>query len=69
MFQLFRAISNRFTLHSRLGGRYAEARVLAAELDLDLTEIALRHGSRGHAEGDRRPTTTARPSARRSSSA
>jgi hypothetical protein len=51
MFHLFRAISNRFTLHSRLGGRYAEARILAAELDLDLTEIALRHGSRGHAEG------------------
>jgi hypothetical protein len=52
MFHLFRAISNRFTLHSRLGGRYAEARVLAAELDLDLTEIALRHGSRGHSESD-----------------
>ncbi len=50
MFHLFRAISNRFTLQSRLGGRYAEARVLAAELDLDLTEIALRHGSQGHGE-------------------
>jgi hypothetical protein len=52
MLKLFRAIANRFTLHSRLGGRYAEARVLAAELDLDLTEIALRHGSRGHSESD-----------------
>jgi hypothetical protein len=52
MVQLFRAISNRFTLQSRLGGRYAEARVLAAELDLDLTEIALRHGSQGHSESD-----------------
>jgi hypothetical protein len=52
MFQVFSAITNRFTLHSRLGGRSAEARILAAELDLDLTEIALRHGSRGHAEGD-----------------
>ena len=31
MVQLFRAISNRFTLQSRLGGRYAEARVLAVE--------------------------------------
>jgi hypothetical protein len=51
MFHLFRAISDRLTLHSRLGGRYAEARVLAAELDLDLTEIALRHGNRGHAQG------------------
>ena len=52
MLKLFRAISSRFTLQSRLGGRYAEARVLAAELDLDLTEIALRHGSRGHSESD-----------------
>ena len=52
MLKLFQAISNRFTLRSRLGGRYAEARVLAAELDLDLTEIALRHGSRGHSESD-----------------
>lgn len=51
MFHLFRAISNRLTLHSRLGGRYAEARILAAELDLDLTEIALRHGNQGYAEG------------------
>jgi hypothetical protein len=47
MFQLFRTISNRLSLQSRLGGRYAEARVLAAELDLDLTEIALRHGVQG----------------------
>lgn len=50
MLKLFRAISKVLTLQSRLGGRFAEARVLAAELDLDLTEIALRHGSRGHAE-------------------
>jgi hypothetical protein len=67
MFQLFRAISNRFTLQSRLGGRYAEARILAAELDLDLTEIALRHGSRATPRATR--PTTARPSARRSSNA
>src|SRR5687768_4157902 len=51
MLKLSRAISNRFTLRSRLGGRSAEARILAAELDLDLTEIALRHGSQGHVEG------------------
>jgi hypothetical protein len=47
MLKLFQAIANRFTLRSRLGGRYAEARVLAAELDLDLTEIALRYGRHG----------------------
>ena len=52
MLKLFRAIADYFTLRSRLGGRYAEARVLAAELDLDLTQIALMHGSQGHAEGD-----------------
>ena len=43
MLKLFQAMSNRLTLRSRLGGRYAEARVLAAELDLDLTQIALRY--------------------------
>uniref|UniRef100_B0T1P1 Uncharacterized protein n=1 Tax=Caulobacter sp. (strain K31) TaxID=366602 RepID=B0T1P1_CAUSK len=52
MLKLFQAIGDQLTLRSRLGGRYAEARVLAAELDLDLTEIALRHGSGGHAEND-----------------
>ena len=52
MFQLFRTISDRLSLQSRLGGRYAEARVLAAELDLDLTEIAMRHGVQGRGKRD-----------------
>lgn len=43
MSKLFHAIQERLAIRSRLGCRYAEARVLAAELDLDLAEIALRH--------------------------
>jgi hypothetical protein len=52
MFKLSQAIRERFTLRSRLGGRYAEARVLAAELDLDLAEIALRHAQDGAGPDD-----------------
>jgi hypothetical protein len=43
MSKLFHTIQERLAIRSRLGCRYAEARVLAAELDLDLAEIALRH--------------------------
>lgn len=52
MLKLFRTLSKRFALRSRLGRRYAEARVLAAELDLDLTEIALRHANHADRKGD-----------------
>ena len=50
--KVFQAVIDRITLRARLGGRYAEARVLAAELDLDLAAIALRYAAPPPPDGD-----------------
>ena len=52
MFRLFQSFFDPVSLRGRLGGRYAEARVLAAELDLDLVQVALRHAPPSRTDGD-----------------
>ena len=51
MLNLFQRFLDPVSLRGRLGGRYAEARVLAAELDLDLAAIAVRHAKLVSSDG------------------